>query len=205
MATLERNFEELFGRKPEVISEAPGRVNLIGEHIDYSEGFVLPFAIADRTYAAIASRPDGLVRIASHQRREKIFSIDINDVKPGSKGDWEKYVLGVLWSLRITSGVDIFIDGNVPAGAGLSSSAALECSVAVGLNCLFNLNLSLEDLARATQKAENDYVGVPCGIMDQSVSLMGQAGAALLLDCRERCRCWTRTSDYRYSSAPCSG
>ena len=185
MATLERNFEELFGRKPEVISEAPGRVNLIGEHIDYSEGFVLPFAIADRTYAAIASRPDGLVRIASHQRREKIFSIDINDVKPGSKGDWEKYVLGVLWSLRITSGVDIFIDGNVPAGAGLSSSAALECSVAVGLNCLFNLNLSLEDLARATQKAENDYVGVPCGIMDQSVSLMGQAGAALLLDCRD--------------------
>ena len=185
MATLERNFEELFGRKPEVISEAPGRVNLIGEHIDYSEGFVLPFAIADRTYAAIASRPDGLVRIASHQRREKIFSIDINDVKPGSKGDWEKYVLGVLWSLRITSGVDIFIDGNVPAGAGLSSSAALECSVAVGLNCLFNLNLSLEDLARATQKTENDYVGVPCGIMDQSVSLMGQAGAALLLDCRD--------------------
>ena len=148
MATLERNFEELFGRKPEVISEAPGRVNLIGEHIDYSEGFVLPFAIADRTYAAIASRPDGLVRIASHQRREKIFSIDINDVKPGSKGDWEKYVLGVLWSLRITSGVDIFIDGNVPAGAGLSSSAALECSVAVGLNCLFNLNLSLEYMSR---------------------------------------------------------
>jgi galactokinase len=185
MATLERNFEELFGRKPEVISEAPGRVNLIGEHIDYSEGFVLPFAIADRTYAAIASRPDGLVRIASHQRKEKIFSIDINDVKPGSKGEWEKYVLGVLWSLGITSGVDIFVDGSVPAGAGLSSSAALECSVAVGLNNLFNLNLSLEDLARATQKAENDYVGMPCGIMDQSVSLMGQAGAAILLDCRD--------------------
>lgn len=185
MATLERNFEDLFGRKPEVISEAPGRVNLIGEHIDYSEGFVLPFAIADRTYAAIASRSDGLVRIASHQRKEKIFSIDIHDVKPGSKGEWEKYVLGVLWTLGVTSGVDIFVDGNVPAGAGLSSSAALECSVAVGLNELFHLNLSLEDLARATQKAENDYVGMPCGIMDQSVSLMGKAGAALLLDCRD--------------------
>lgn len=185
MASLERNFEDLFGRKPEVISEAPGRVNLIGEHIDYSEGFVLPFAIADRTYAAIASRPDGLVRIASHQRKEKIFSIDIHDVKPGSKGEWEKYVLGVLWTLGVTSGVDIFVDGNVPAGAGLSSSAALECSVAVGLNELFHLNLSLEDLARATQKAENDYVGMPCGIMDQSVSLMGKAGAALLLDCRD--------------------
>ena len=185
MASIARNFEDLYGRKPEVISEAPGRVNLIGEHIDYSEGFVLPFAIADRTYAAIASRSDSLVRIASHQRKEKIFSIDLVDVKPGSKGDWEKYVLGVLWSLGITSGVDILVDGTVPAGAGLSSSAALECSVAVGLNELFRLNNSLEDLARATQRAENSYVGVPCGIMDQSVSLMGKAGAALLLDCRD--------------------
>jgi galactokinase len=185
MASIARSFEELYGRKPEVIAEAPGRVNLIGEHIDYSEGFVLPFAIADRTYAAIAARPDGLVRIASHQRKEKIFSIDIKDVKPGSKGDWEKYVLGVLWSLGITTGVDILVDGNVPGGAGLSSSAALECSVAVGLNTLLSLNKSLEDLARATQKAENDYVGMPCGIMDQSVSLMGQAGSALLLDCRD--------------------
>ncbi len=182
---IARAFEELYARKPEVISEAPGRVNLIGEHIDYSEGFVLPFAIADRTYAAIAARTDGLVRIASHQRKEKIFSIDIKDVRPGSKGEWEKYVLGVLWSLGITSGVDILVDGSVPAGAGLSSSAALECSVAVALNTLFSLNKSKEDLARATQKAENDYVGMPCGIMDQSVSLMGQAGAALLLDCRD--------------------
>ena len=185
MASIARNFEELFGRKPEVISEAPGRVNLIGEHIDYSEGFVLPFAIADRTYAAIAARPDGLVRIASHQRKEKIFTIDIHDVKPGSKGDWEKYVLGVLWSLGISDGLDILVDGNVPAGAGLSSSAALECSVAVALNQLFSLNKSLEELARATQKAENDYVGMPCGIMDQSVSLMAKAGSALLLDCRD--------------------
>ncbi len=185
MASIARSFEELYGRKPEVIAEAPGRVNLIGEHIDYSEGFVLPFAIADRAYAAIAARTDGLVRIASHQRKEKIFSIDISDVKPGSKGDWEKYVLGVLWSLGITTGVDILVDGSVPSGAGLSSSAALECSVAVGLNALFSLERSKQDLARATQKAENDYVGMPCGIMDQSVSLMGQAGAALLLDCRD--------------------
>jgi len=185
MASIARNFEELFGRKPEVISEAPGRVNLIGEHIDYSEGFVLPFAIADRTYAAIASRTDGLVRIASHQRKEKIFSIDIHDVKPSSKGDWEKYVLGVIWSLGITEGLDILVDGNVPAGAGLSSSAALECSVAIALNQLSSLNKSLQELARATQKAENDYVGVPCGIMDQSVSLMAQVGSALLLDCRD--------------------
>jgi galactokinase len=185
MSALENSFHELFGHKAEVLAEAPGRVNLIGEHIDYSEGFVLPFAIADRTFAAISRNNDGLVRIASQQRKNRIFTIDVNDVKPGSSGDWEKYVLGVIWSMGITSGVDILVDGHVPSGAGLSSSAALECSVAVGLNTLFNLGKSLEDMARATQKAENDYVGMPCGIMDQSVSLMGREGAALLLDCRD--------------------
>ena len=185
MATLESTFQELFGRKAEVLAEAPGRVNLIGEHIDYSEGFVLPFAIADRTFAAIARNSDGLVRIASQQRKNRIFTIDISDVKPGSAGDWEKYVLGVIWTLNISTGVDILVDGHVPSGAGLSSSAALECSVAVGLNALFSLGNSLEDLARATQRAENDYVGMPCGIMDQSVSLMGREGSALLLDCRD--------------------
>ncbi len=185
MATLDHAFQELYGHKSQVLAEAPGRVNLIGEHIDYSEGFVLPFAIADRTYAAIARNNDGLVRIASQQRKNRIFTIDIKDVKPGSAGEWEKYVLGVLWTLEISSGVDILVDGHVPSGAGLSSSAALECSVAVGLNTLFNLGKSLEDLARATQTAENDYVGMPCGIMDQSVSLMGREGSALLLDCRD--------------------
>lgn len=185
MSALENSFHELFGHKPEVVAEAPGRVNLIGEHIDYSEGFVLPFAIADRTYAAISRNNDGLVRVASQQRKNRIFTIDITDVKPGSAGEWEKYVLGVIWSMGITSGVDILVDGHVPSGAGLSSSAALECSVAVGLNTLFNLGKSLEDMARATQRAENDYVGMPCGIMDQSVSLMGREGSALLLDCRD--------------------
>jgi galactokinase len=185
MASLENTFLEIFGHKAEVLAEAPGRVNLIGEHIDYSEGFVLPFAIADRTFAAIARNNDGLVRIASQQRKNRIFTIDIKDVHPGSAGEWEKYVLGVIWTMGVTSGVDILVDGHVPSGAGLSSSAALECSVAVGLNTLFNLGKSLEDMARATQKAENDYVGMPCGIMDQSVSLMGREGSALLLDCRD--------------------
>lgn len=185
MASLENTFLEIFGHKAEVLAEAPGRVNLIGEHIDYSEGFVLPFAIADRTFAAIARNNDSLVRIASQQRKNRIFTIDIKDVHPGSAGEWEKYVLGVIWTMGVTSGVDILVDGHVPSGAGLSSSAALECSVAVGLNTLFNLGKSLEDMARATQKAENDYVGMPCGIMDQSVSLMGREGSALLLDCRD--------------------
>jgi galactokinase len=185
MSSISTEFQTLFGHQPEVISEAPGRVNLIGEHIDYSEGFVLPFAIANRTHAAISRSSDGLVRISSHQRRNNIFSISITDVKPGSKGDWEKYVLGVIWSLGITEGLNILVDGNVPAGAGLSSSAALECAVAVALNTLLNLGLGDKELARASQKAENEYVGMPCGIMDQSVSIMGKAGSALLLDCRD--------------------
>ncbi len=185
MSAISHEFQTLFGHLPDVTSEAPGRVNLIGEHIDYSEGFVLPFAIANRTHAAISRSSDGLVRIASHQRRNNIFSISISDIKPGSKGDWEKYVLGVIWSLGVTEGLNILVDGNVPAGAGLSSSAALECAVAVGLNTLLNLGLSDKELARATQRAENDYVGMPCGIMDQSVSIMGKAGSALLLDCRD--------------------
>ncbi len=185
MSSISHEFQTLFGHLPEVTSEAPGRVNLIGEHIDYSEGYVLPFAIANRTHAAISRSSDGLVRISSHQRRNNIFSISISDVKPGSKGDWEKYVLGVIWSLGVTEGLNILVDGNVPAGAGLSSSAALECAVAVGLNALLGLGLSDKELARATQRAENDYVGMPCGIMDQSVSIMGKAGSALLLDCRD--------------------
>ncbi len=185
MSAISHEFQTLFGHLPDVTSEAPGRVNLIGEHIDYSEGFVLPFAINNRTHAAISRSSDGLVRIASHQRRNNIFSISISDIKPGSKGDWEKYVLGVIWALGVTEGLNILVDGNVPAGAGLSSSAALECAVAVGLNTLLNLCLSDKELARATQRAENDYVGMPCGIMDQSVSIMGKAGSALLLDCRD--------------------
>ena len=185
MSSISHEFQTLFGHLPEVTSEAPGRVNLIGEHIDYSEGYVLPFAIANRTHAAISRSSDGLVRISSHQRRNSIFSISVSDVKPGSKGDWEKYVLGVIWSLGVTEGLNILVDGNVPAGAGLSSSAALECAVAVGLNALLGLGLSDKELARATQRAENEYVGMPCGIMDQSVSIMGRAGSALLLDCRD--------------------
>lgn len=185
MSTIEEKFLEAFGEEPDIVAAAPGRVNLIGEHIDYSEGFVLPFAIKDRTLVAVRKRDDSTVRIASVQRRNKIAVVDIKDVKPGLKGEWERYALGVLWSMGVTSGLDLMIDGNVPLGAGLSSSAALECSVARAINHLFDLGFSLEELARLTQKAENQYVGVPCGIMDQSVSLMATQGFALLLDCRD--------------------
>jgi galactokinase len=185
MSSIEEKFLQTFGDEPDLIAAAPGRVNLIGEHIDYSEGFVLPFAIKDRTTAAIRKRDDSTVRIASAQRRNKIVTVDINNVKPGLKGEWERYALGVLWSMGVKTGVDLLIDGLVPLGAGLSSSAALECSVATAVNHLFDMGFSLEDLARLTQRAENQYVGVPCGIMDQSVSLMATVGSALLLDCRD--------------------
>jgi galactokinase len=178
-------FQSVFGADPDVIAAAPGRVNLIGEHVDYSDGYVLPFAISSRTTVSIKKRPDQKIRLASAQRNTAIFETSISDLKPKSDGKWERYPLGVIWVLGIKEGLDIYVDGKVPLGAGLSSSAALECSVATALNALFNLNLDLKDLARATQRAENEFVGVPCGIMDQSISLMGKAGHALLLDCRD--------------------
>ncbi len=185
MSLIEKKFLEIFGEVPDLVAAAPGRVNLIGEHIDYSDGFVLPFAIKDRTLVATRKRDDSTIRIASIQRRNKVVTVDINKVKPGLKGEWERYALGVLWSMGVKTGVDLLIDGHVPLGAGLSSSAALECSVATAMNHLFDMGFTLEELARLTQRAENQYVGVPCGIMDQSVSLMATQGSALLLDCRD--------------------
>ena len=170
---------------PDVIASAPGRVNLIGEHIDYSQGFVLPFAISYRTTAAIRRRDDQIIRVRSKQRLGDVATTSISELAPGSQGGWERYVFGVIWSLGISEGIDIEIDGDVPLGAGLSSSAALECAVAIGLNEMFSLGLNKKELALLTQKAENQYVGVPCGIMDQSVSLMAETGSALLLDCRD--------------------
>ena len=168
---------------PDVIASAPGRVNLIGEHIDYSQGFVLPFAISYRTTASLRQRDDQIIRIRSKQRLDDVVTSSISELAPGSQGGWERYVLGVFWSLGITEGLDIEIDGDVPLGAGLSSSAALECAVAIGLNEMFSLGLSKKELALLTQKAENQYVGVPCGIMDQSVSLMADVCSDVFLVC----------------------
>ena len=178
-------FRTQFGADPEVVAQAPGRVNLIGEHIDYSEGFVLPFAINAVTTVAIRRRDDSEVHVVSAQQPSSRVAISQADIARKSGEGWSRYVLGVIWSLEITCGLEIYVDGQVPLGAGLSSSAALECSTAVALNHLFALNKSSKELALLTQRAENEYVGVPCGIMDQSVSLMAQANHALLLDCRD--------------------
>lgn len=185
MSSISEKFVEVFHHQPDIIAAAPGRVNLIGEHIDYSQGFVLPFAIAARTFTAARRNSEEIIRIASAQRGREVFTVNLNEIRPGLAGGWEKYALSAIWALGLSEGVDLLIDGRVPIGAGLSSSAALECSVATALNALFSFNLDLPTLARLTQKGENEYVGVPCGAMDQSVSLMAEAGCALLLDCRD--------------------
>ena len=176
-------FRAAFGNLPEVVAQAPGRVNLIGEHIDYSEGFVLPFAIKYHTTVCIRRNGSSQFRLSSAQKPDEV--LELSSLTPLQGETWGRYVAGVIWALGITEGLDIYVDGQVPVGAGLSSSAALECSTAVALNKLFSLGKSVTELARITQKAENDFVGVPCGIMDQSVSLMAHSGSALLLDCRD--------------------
>lgn len=185
MQPLASKFQELFGSNPDIIASAPGRVNLIGEHVDFLDGFVLPFAISDVTTVAIAKNSSGKIRTASIQKKGAISTVESAELKPKSGEAWTRYPVGVLWALGIDSGLDILIDGQVPLGAGLSSSAALECAVATAINELFNLGLTLPELSRAAQRAENVYVGMPCGIMDQSVSLMATEGNALLLDTRD--------------------
>jgi len=185
MQPLATKFHELFGSYPDIIATAPGRVNLIGEHVDFLDGFVLPFAISDVTTVAVAKNSSGKIRTASIQKKGAISTVENSQLKPKSGEAWTRYPVGVIWALGIDSGLDILIDGHVPLGAGLSSSAALECAVATAINELFNLGLALPELSRAAQRAENVYVGMPCGIMDQSVSLMATEGNALLLDTRD--------------------
>ena len=185
MHPLASKFQEVFGTPPDIIAIAPGRVNLIGEHVDFLDGFVLPFAISDTTTVAIAKNSSNKIRCASIQKKGVVSTIDCANIAPKSGEAWARYPIGVLWSLGIETGIDILVDGQVPLGAGLSSSAALECAVATAINELFNLGLTLPELARAAQRAENIYVGMPCGIMDQSVSLMATEGNALLLDTRD--------------------
>ncbi len=184
-------FDSLFGHPPVGTWAAPGRVNLIGEFTDYNDGFVLPLALPYSARASVATRGDDIVRVASAQRSEAgrlvIVEAELEGLQPGVSG-WSSYVLGVVWALRESGadlgGVDLLLDSDVPSGAGLSSSAALECSVALALRDLYDLPLSLQELALIAQRAENEFVGVPTGIMDQTASMRCQAGHALFLDTR---------------------
>ncbi|KAA9155219.1 galactokinase [Microbacterium lushaniae] len=171
---------------------APGRVNLIGEHTDYNDGFVLPFAIEHRTSAALALREDDTLRVATTFTDEPAEVALTNLDRAIAEGglEWAAYPLGVAWALRAAApgstprGVDIAIASDVPVGAGLSSSAAIEGAVAVALNDVWAAGLDRVALARVGRTAENDAVGAPTGIMDQMASMLGEADAATFLDCR---------------------
>jgi galactokinase len=186
--TLAAAFTTATGRAPEGIWSAPGRVNLIGEHTDYNDGYVLPFALAARTAAAAARRTDGRFTVRSLQWPGSGAEVELAELRPGSLAGPAAYVAGVAWALRAAGhpveGMDIVVDGAVPVGAGLSSSAALECASALAVAELSRIRLPLADLARLAQRAENEFVGVPCGIMDQMASMVARAGHALFLDTR---------------------
>ncbi|ERK72861.1 galactokinase [Leifsonia aquatica] len=184
------DFAEVFGRQPDGVWSSPGRVNLIGEHTDYNEGFVLPFAINRRTVAALGLREDRTVRVGS-TFADELVEIDLDAIGPEALSGWSAYPLGVAWALgefgadlAAVPGFDVLIDSNVPVGAGLSSSAAIEGAVALALNDVWRLGLDRQTLARVGQRAENVAVGAPTGIMDQSASLLGEPDSAVFLDCR---------------------
>ncbi|OUM40916.1 galactokinase [Arthrobacter sedimenti] len=182
-------FTDRFGSEPDGLWSAPGRVNVIGEHTDYNGGFVLPFAIRHSTTVAAAVRPDRTVRVAStFAPDDDPVTADLDALEEGSVKGWAAYPLGVFWAMEQSGyrcpGMDILVDSSVPVGAGLSSSAALECSVAVAVNELSEAGVSRRELAGIGQLAENRMVGAPTGIMDQSASLLGEPGHAVFLDCR---------------------
>ena len=184
-----QTFEIKFGYKPDTFIQAPGRVNLIGEHTDYNDGFVLPCAINYQTVISCHKRSDNLIRViaADYDNEQDEFSLDF-PIEKHSKHQWANYVRGVVKHLKkhtnTIQGVDLAISGDVPQGAGLSSSASLEVAVAKMFQVLYDLPLDGTQLALIGQEAENQFVGCNCGIMDQLISALGQAQHALLIDCR---------------------
>ncbi|MGW5776819.1 galactokinase [Streptomyces sp. NPDC003863] len=187
--SLAADFEALYGAAPDGLWAAPGRVNLIGEYTDFNDGFVLPLALPHTTVAAVSRRDDGVLRLHSADTDGGIVQLDVDGLEPLSGGGWAAYPAGVVWALREAghpvAGADVHLASTVPTGAGLSSSAALEVVIALALNDLFGLGLSRPELARLAQRAENAFVGVPCGVMDQMASACAEEGHALHLDTRD--------------------
>ncbi len=181
-------FTARFGSAPEGVWAAPGRVNVIGEHTDYNGGHVLPVALPHTIRAAVARRDDGRLVLASLQHADADADVAVADLTPGTPGGWAGYPAGVVDQVRasVPGGVSLLVDGDVPSGAGLSSSAALECAVALALSDLFGLGLAPDALVDVARRAENDFVGAPTGILDQSASVLCTAGHALHLDTRDR-------------------
>jgi galactokinase len=183
-------FAARFGAEPAGVWAAPGRVNVIGEHTDYNGGFVLPMALPHTTRAAVAPRADGAVAFSSVQRPDDDVVIPLADLGPGRPTGWAGYPAGVVHDLRdavaAAGGLTVLVDSDVPVGAGLSSSAALECAVALAVRDLCAPGLGAADLVDVARRAENDFVGAPTGILDQSASMLCTAGHALFLDTRDR-------------------
>ncbi len=196
LADVTAAFRDLTGTAPDGVWAAPGRVNLVGEHLDYNGGPVLPLAIAHRGLVAARRRDDGVLRLVSAQD-DAVWQGPVADLAPGAVPGWAGYAAGVLWALgrsRVDGrlpGFDLVVDGRVPVGAGLSSSASLTCGVAVAVADLLGLpgadaedEAGRRELAEACVRAENEFAGAPTGGMDQAVVLRARAGHALLLDCR---------------------
>jgi len=184
---ISARFKDLYGKEPALISKSPGRINIIGEHTDYNEGFVLPTAIDKAVYVALGKREDNEIHLYAEDFKEK-YEVELNDVSPTDKG-WPNYILGVVNQLKEKgyeiSGFDLYIDGDIPVGAGLSSSAAVECATGYGLNELFDLGIDRVAIAKIGQLAEHTYAGVKCGIMDQFASVLSKENHVVRLDCRD--------------------
>jgi len=182
---IKNAFKMHYNQVP-IVVKSPGRINIIGEHTDYNEGFVMPAAINKAIYVAVAKRDDDEIHLFS-EGYQKSHQTVYHDLKRAEKG-WTNYILGVADQLQKfghqIGGFNLYIDGDVPLGAGLSSSAAVECATGYALAKLFSLTISKADLAKIAQKAEHVFAGVNCGIMDQFASVFGKKDHAVLLDCR---------------------
>ena len=182
-------FEQQFQRSPELVCHAPGRVNIIGDHTDYNDGFVLPAAINYGTTIAASIREDNIVKVYAHDCDQQTNEFSLDDISFDPQMMWSNYVKGTLQALMKKhtniKGADLVVTGNVPQGAGLSSSASFEIAILKAFTQLYHLDLDGISAALIGQQAENDFVGCNCGIMDQLISAMGQKNHAMLLDCKD--------------------
>jgi galactokinase len=187
-AKLSALFASQFNEAPSFVIASPGRINLIGEHVDYNHGFVLPAAIDKYMYVAVSKRSDHQIVMHAADIQQN-YQTSLDNASQRSSLDWPNYVLGVAHELKkdghTISGFNILITGNIPVGAGVSSSAALECATVFSLMHLFDINISKQTMVQIAQRAENNFVGVNCGVMDQFASMFGKADHVIKLDCAD--------------------